>query len=139
MSNAVNITEHLHHDVYPAIDPRGALKDSCQGKSVLVTGAGRGIGKATAIAFALAGASNIVLTARSQSELESARNDILSESQLGSKPNILIQVTDVTSEESVKALFDMLERESVQVDVLINNAGKSRRLDRGSVVAHWHE
>ena len=60
----VNITSNLHHDIYPAvsdeshiqlrdvgtqspvqIDPRGALKDSCKGKSVLVTGAGRGIGK----------------------------------------------------------------------------------------------
>ncbi|KAI0727428.1 hypothetical protein C8Q72DRAFT_443713 [Fomitopsis betulina] len=41
-SERFNITSNRHHDVYP-IDPRGALKDSCKGKSVLVTGAGRGI------------------------------------------------------------------------------------------------
>ncbi|KZT70837.1 NAD(P)-binding protein [Daedalea quercina L-15889] len=64
---------------YRRIDPRGALKDSYKGKSVLVTGAGRGIGKAVAFAFALAGAANIVLTARSKFELESAREEILSE------------------------------------------------------------
>ncbi|KAH9915673.1 NAD-P-binding protein [Fomitopsis serialis] len=123
MSNPFNITDNLHHDVYSAIDPRGVLKDSCQGKSVLVTGAGRGIGKAIAVAFALAGASNIVLTARSQSELESARDDILSAPQLSAPPKVLVQVTDVTSEDSVKALFDVLAREGVHIDVLVNNAG----------------
>ncbi|KZT70840.1 putative oxidoreductase [Daedalea quercina L-15889] len=123
MTDPINITENIHHDVYPAIDPRGALKDACKGKSVLVTGAGRGIGKAVALAFALAGAANIVLTARSQSELESARKAILSEPQLSGSPKVLIQVTDVASEESVKALFDMLAKEGVQIDVLVNNAG----------------
>jgi len=125
MSNSFNITENLHHDVYPAIDPRGVLKDSCQGKSVLVTGAGRGIGKAIAVAFALAGAANIILTARSQSELESARDDILSEavSQLSVPPKVLVQVTDVTSEDSIKVLFDLLAKEGVHIDVLVNNAG----------------
>ena len=71
----------------------------------------------------MAGTSNIVLTARSQSELESAREEILSEPQLGESPNVIVQVTDVTSEESVKALFDKLDQESINIDVLVNNAG----------------
>ena len=36
----------VHHDKYPFIDPSGAaLKDSARGRTVLVTGASRGIGK----------------------------------------------------------------------------------------------
>ena len=80
--------------------------------------------QAVAHAFALAGASNIVLTARSQSELESVRKDILSEPQLSGSPKVLVQVTDVTSEGSVKALFERLDQEGINIDVLVNNAGK---------------
>ncbi|EPS96281.1 NAD-binding protein [Fomitopsis schrenkii] len=125
----LNITTNLHHDVYHAIDPRGALRDSCKSKSVLVTGGGRGIGKAIAHAFALAGASDVVITARSLPELEATREEILSEPQLsGSRaPKILVQVTDVTSEESVKALFDRLDQEGVEIDVLVNNAGYAEK------------
>ena len=79
--------------------------------------------QAVAHAFALAGAANIVITARSQSELESARKEILSEPQLSGSPKILVQVTDVTSQESVKALFDRLDQEGIYVDILVNNAG----------------
>ncbi|KZT65951.1 NAD(P)-binding protein [Daedalea quercina L-15889] len=118
----IHLTNNLHHDVYPAIDPRGALKGSCRGKSVLVTGAGRGIGKAIAVAFAHAGAATIVLASRTLSELEGVRDDIAS-LELDRQPRVLIQATDVTSEESVRALFDTVEREHVYIDVLVNNAG----------------
>ena len=66
-----------------------------------------------------------MLTARSQPELESARKEILSEPLLSGSPKVLVQVTDVTSEESVKALFERLDRECINIDVLVNNAGKS--------------
>ena len=79
--------------------------------------------QAVAHAFALAGAANVVITARSQPELESARKEILAEPQLSGSPQVLVQVTDVTSQESVKALFDRLDREGINIDVLVNNAG----------------
>ena len=41
----VTLLLSTHNSSFMQIDPRGALKDSCTGKSVLVTGAGRGIGK----------------------------------------------------------------------------------------------
>lgn len=83
--------------------------------------------QAVAHAFALAGASVIIITSRSQSELEFAREEILSQPQLNGSlaPKVLVQVTDVTSEESVKALFDRLDQEGVEIDVLVNNAGQS--------------
>ena len=41
-----------HHAVYEAIDPKSGLKDSASGKVVFIAGASRGIGQATAVAFA---------------------------------------------------------------------------------------
>jgi len=54
-----------HHDRYDAIDPRTTLKGSATGKVVFITGASRGIGRATAVAFAEAGAKAVYITARS--------------------------------------------------------------------------
>jgi NAD(P)-dependent dehydrogenase (short-subunit alcohol dehydrogenase family) len=57
------------HAVYEAIDPKGALAHSATGKVVFISGASRGIGQATAIAFAQAGARAVYLTARSKPAL----------------------------------------------------------------------
>ncbi|CAI6266836.1 unnamed protein product [Periconia digitata] len=57
-----------HNDTYASIDPtKGAL--SQKGKTVIITGAGSGIGRATAIAFSQANADHIVLTGRTESKL----------------------------------------------------------------------
>lgn len=63
-----------HHAGYGAIDPATALKDSAAGKVVFITGASRGIGRATAIAFAEAGARAVYLAARSPDALEETRD-----------------------------------------------------------------
>jgi len=62
-----------HHAPYPAIDPRGALQGSAADKVIFITGASRGIGRATAVAFAQAGARALYLTARSAAALEETR------------------------------------------------------------------
>lgn len=59
-----------HHVPYDAIDPKGALRGGATGKVVFIAGASRGIGQATAVAFAEAGAKAVYLTARSESALE---------------------------------------------------------------------
>lgn len=59
-----------HHARYDAIDPKGALKGSAQGKVAFITGASRGIGQSTAVAFAEAGARAVYLCARSLEALE---------------------------------------------------------------------
>jgi hypothetical protein len=41
----VNLVSELHHDIYPAIDPRGKLSSVAEGKVIVLTGAGKGIGE----------------------------------------------------------------------------------------------
>lgn len=82
----------------------------------LVTGAGSGIGRASAEALALAGF-HVVLTGRRESAL-------LETQSLSSKPENMSAIScDVTQEESVDALFATIEAKHGRLDVLFNNAG----------------
>jgi NAD(P)-dependent dehydrogenase (short-subunit alcohol dehydrogenase family) len=65
-------TATWHNETYAAIDPSNA-ELSQAGKTVVITGAGSGIGRATALSFAKAGASTLVLTGRTESTLEETK------------------------------------------------------------------
>ncbi len=83
----------------------------------LITGAGRGIGRATALALAREGYS-LCLAARTFEELEETRR--LS----GLEPSrSLIVLIDLAGEESPQELFDAALGHFGQIDVLVNNAG----------------
>jgi NAD(P)-dependent dehydrogenase (short-subunit alcohol dehydrogenase family) len=86
------------------------------GKRALVTGAGRGIGRATALALAAAGA-ELVLVSRTASELDAVAHEIASG---GGKAEPL--PLDVTRSHSVRDAFAGLGR----LDILVNNAGVNR-------------
>lgn len=87
------------------------------GRVALVTGAGRGIGRAIALALAAEGA-RLVLAARSAGQLASVEAEIR---QAGSEA--LALPADVASEESVVRLFEDVRRELGHLDILVNNAG----------------
>lgn len=84
------------------------------GKTVLITGASRGIGEATAHIFAQAGA-NVVLTARSATQIQAIAEAI------GEKA--LAVTCDVANWSQVKAAVDMAVARFGSIDVLVNNAG----------------
>ncbi len=84
------------------------------GKTVVITGASRGIGEAAARIFALAGA-NVVLLARSGAEIGHIAREIGDQA--------LAITCDVTSWSQVKAAMDQAAGRFGGVDVLINNAG----------------
>ena len=87
------------------------------GKVVLVTGAGSGIGKAVSLALQAAGYS-VVLAGRRAAELE--------KTAATADPNggkMLAVPTDVSKQESVRALFARIGEVFGRLDVLFNNAG----------------
>jgi NAD(P)-dependent dehydrogenase (short-subunit alcohol dehydrogenase family) len=88
-----------------------------QGKSAIITGGSKGIGKAIALAFSEAGAS-VALAARSREELEQAAKEI--EAAGG---RALAIPTDVTDPEQVQQLIDRTVADLGTVDILVNNAG----------------
>ncbi len=89
------------------------LKD----KICIVTGAGTGIGKGIARRFAKAGAT-LVLASRKVANL-----DETAEECRGIGVEVMVHQTDVTSEDSVLALFAATEQAYGRVDILINNSG----------------
>ncbi len=88
-----------------------------EGRVAVVTGAGRGIGRATARALADAGA-RVVLAARTIHELEEAAQEI---EQSGEE--CLAIPTDVTDEQSCEALIRQTVDAYGTLDILVNNAG----------------
>jgi NAD(P)-dependent dehydrogenase (short-subunit alcohol dehydrogenase family) len=98
----------------------------------LVTGGGRGIGRA--IALALAGPDTCVaVAARTRSEVDSTAREL---AQLGGRG--LAIVMDVSDEASVTAGIAELRRAVDHVDVLVNNAGVGGgETVEGSDVARW--
>lgn len=93
-----------------------------EGQVVLVTGAGRGIGKAIASAFAREKAHVIVNDVCSQDELEKVVVEISASGGQG----LAIQA-DVSQSYQVKKMIDQIEETFSKLDILINNAGIIRR------------
>ncbi len=89
------------------------LKD----KVAIITGASRGIGRETALAFARAGA-KVVLAARTPSDLETVVNDIRANGG-----EALAIPTDVTQANQVANLIHQTLEIYRQIDILVNNAG----------------
>jgi NAD(P)-dependent dehydrogenase (short-subunit alcohol dehydrogenase family) len=113
-----------HQDTYPAISP---LLANLSGKSVVITGASKGIGRATALSFARAGCTKFALAARS--DLSSLVDDIRAAARErndgtdAADLTVLAVKADVTSEADVQNLASVVKDAFGVVDVLINNAG----------------
>jgi NAD(P)-dependent dehydrogenase (short-subunit alcohol dehydrogenase family) len=88
-----------------------------KGKIAMVTGGGRGIGKAIALAFAREGA-DVVVTARTESEIEKVAEDI---NALGSRG--VPMVADLGKKESLQTFVDRISAQFSNLDILVNNAG----------------
>lgn len=94
------------------------MTDSLAGKTALVTGGGRGIGRAVALALGRAGA-GLVLTGRTASRLEGVAIEL--REMGGAEP--LVAVMDVADPEAVVAGLDRIGAERPAIDILVNNAG----------------
>jgi len=92
---------------------------SVEGKVAIVTGAGRGIGKAIALVLAEAGA-DITVVARTREQIERTAEEIR---QSGRKA--LAIPADVTKEDNVNEVVERTLSQFGKVDILVNNAGIS--------------
>jgi NAD(P)-dependent dehydrogenase (short-subunit alcohol dehydrogenase family) len=102
---------------------RVALSEfSLVGKSVVVTGAGKGIGRSIALVLAEAGA-DVAIAARTESDLTGVAEEIR-----GLGRRALVVPTDVSDSAQVDALVQSALDEFGQIDVLVNNAGYNLRL-----------
>ena len=72
-----------------------------KGKNIVITGSGRGIGKAMAIAFAKEGA-NLGLTSRTLDELNDTKKEI---ENLGAGVKVVVRTGDITKYEETEEIF----------------------------------
>ena len=95
------------------------------GRTVLITGASAGIGAACATAFAAEGA-RLILVARRRDKLQALAT------QLEDAHDVAIHVVelDVRRREAVNSAIESIPAELGKIDILINNAGLSRGLER---------
>ncbi|KAF2438244.1 NAD-P-binding protein [Karstenula rhodostoma CBS 690.94] len=119
-SSGVDFTPTVHHDTYDYIKPQ---QFDLKNRAVFITGASKGIGRATAISYAKAGAMQIAIAARTDmEEVESAM--IRAAKDAGKDaPQILRLQVDVTDDRSVQEAAKQVETTFGRLDFLINNAG----------------
>ncbi|SIP98883.1 SDR family NAD(P)-dependent oxidoreductase [Maribacter ulvicola] len=91
-------------------------------KTAFITGATSGIGKSTAIHFALKGI-NLVLCGRRQDRLDALQKE------LGKEVQVHTLNFDIRSKEAVQVAIASLPKEFSEIDILINNAGNAHGLD----------
>ncbi|HEY0897934.1 MAG TPA: 3-ketoacyl-ACP reductase [Sphingobacteriaceae bacterium] len=91
--------------------------ESLKGKVAIVTGAGKGIGRALALALAQEGV-HVGLVARTEADLQTVAAEVTA---LGVKA--AVGVADVSDIGSVNSAVASIQKELGQVDILINNAG----------------
>src|ERR1700731_2888643 len=96
--------------------------ENIKGKTALITGAGKGLGKAVALALAAEGV-NLALLARTASDLEEVA---IEAGKINKDIKITYTTADVGSNASVTNAVAQLKRDAGDIDILVNNAGTGK-------------
>ena len=89
-----------------------------EGKTSIITGSSRGIGRAVALEFAKEGADVAVVGVTAVEAAQEVADEIKA---MGRRA--IVVMTDITNKEQVKRLVDTTLREFGKIDILVNNAG----------------
>lgn len=117
------------------------MEVSVEGKVIVVTGASRGIGLATALEFANSGASGVTITSRKPDNVEAARAEMIEAGVDAARVLALVARAD-SEEDAAMAMAETVSRFG-SVDVLVNNAGTNPSagslmdVDLGAVQKTW--
>ncbi|CAN9089703.1 hypothetical protein AA0114_g6495 [Alternaria tenuissima] len=117
----VQLTSKVHRKNNPLLNPSNPAL-SAAGKTVLITGATGGIGRAIAEAWRTAGAKAIVITGRNQKRLQEVVEKLEATVQDGTTVHSFGSI-DITKEEDVATLWKKAGEAVGRIDVLVNNAG----------------
>jgi short-subunit dehydrogenase len=120
-SYASRVWDYWERNLDPDLFKDRSLSGAVRGKIVLITGASSGIGRATAVKVADAGAT-VLLVARSLDKLEEVRDEI----QAGGGTAHIHQC-DLADMEDIERMAEEVLAYHGHVDVLVNNAGRSIR------------
>ncbi|MCL2418741.1 MAG: SDR family oxidoreductase [Conexibacteraceae bacterium] len=118
---AAKLWDYWLRHLDPELARHANVASAVAGKTVLITGASSGIGRASALLLARAGAT-VLLVARGLEQLEETRAEIAEEGGTA-----YIYPADLSDPESVDALIEKVQTEHPEIDVLVNNAGRSIR------------
>ena len=112
-----------------------SIRADLNGKVAVITGGGRGIGRAIALAYGAAGA-KVVVSARSLQEIEATAELIRKKGG-----QAIATVADVSDYAAVTSMFTRAEKEFAGVDIIVINAGGSlqRQTIEESDPAQWKQ
>lgn len=107
-----------------------AISKRIEGKTIVITGASSGIGRSTAVEFARTAPNNLrlILTARRIDTLKEVAAQI--EKEVGAGVKVLPFKLDVSNPEEVRNFVPSLPEEWRDIDVLVNNAGLVKGVDK---------
>ena len=130
---ADRIWDYWERNLDPGLFQDRSLSGAVRGKVVLVTGASSGIGRATAVKVADAGAT-VLLVARSVEKLEETKAEI---ERAGGVAHI--HRCDMSDVDDVERMAEEVLGYHGHVDILVNNAGRSIRRSVKLAVERFHD
>jgi len=120
-SYADKLWDHWERNLDPDLFKDRSFEGAVNGRTVIITGASSGIGRAAALKIAAAGGIPI-LVARSLDKLEELKREIE-----GAGGTAFAYSADLSDNDSIDAAVERILAEHVAVDMLVNNAGRSIR------------
>jgi len=120
-SYADKLWDYWERNLDPDLFRDQSFDAAVKGKTVMITGASSGIGRAAALKIGRAGA-NVILVARDQAKLEATRMEI---EEVGGVAHCYS--ADLSNIGEIEALCERVLIDHPEIDILVNNAGRSIR------------